>query len=136
MIVVDTGPIVAMANRRDQDHERCTKLLTTYDGPLLLPEPLLTEVGYMLSTRAGARAEANFLRDVADGTYQLISSDKDDLRRTADLVEQYSKLPLGTADACVVAMAERFRTLDIATLNARDFKVIRPQHGKSFTLHP
>ena len=136
MIVIDTGPIVAMANRRDHDHERCTKLLTTHDGPLLLPEPLLTEIGYMLSTRAGAQAEANFLRDVADGIYQLISLDRDDLRRAADLVEQYSKLPLGTADACVATVADRFGTRNIATLNARDFQVVRPQHGDSFILHP
>lgn len=35
--------------------------------------------------------------------------------RAADLVEQYSDLPLGTADAIVVAVAERFRVVNIAT---------------------
>jgi hypothetical protein len=39
-------------------------------------------------------------------------------------------------DACVAAIAERYRTLDIATLNDRDFKVIRPVHGDAFVLWP
>jgi predicted nucleic acid-binding protein len=29
VIVVDTGVVVAMGNRRDDDHHRCTELLTT-----------------------------------------------------------------------------------------------------------
>jgi hypothetical protein len=66
VILVDTGVVVAMGNRRDDDHDRCTELLTTTLEPLVLPEPLLVEIGYMLGSRAGARAEADFLRDVAD----------------------------------------------------------------------
>lgn len=60
MIIVDTGPIVAMGNRRDDDHERCTDLLTSTVEPLVLPEPLLVEIGYMLGSRAGPQAEADF----------------------------------------------------------------------------
>jgi uncharacterized protein len=48
VILVDTGVVVAMGNRRDDDHHRCTELLTTTLEPLVLPEPLLVEIGYML----------------------------------------------------------------------------------------
>jgi hypothetical protein len=54
----------------------------------------------------------------------------------ADLVEQYSSLPLGAADAIVVAVAERFRTVNIATLDRRHFSVVRPAHAAAFTLLP
>jgi predicted nucleic acid-binding protein len=50
VIVVDTGVVVAMGNRRDDDHHRCTELLTTTLEPLVLPEPLLVEIGYMLGS--------------------------------------------------------------------------------------
>jgi uncharacterized protein YqjF (DUF2071 family) len=60
VIIVDTGVVVAMGNRRDNDHQRCTDLLTSTVEPLVLPEPLLVEVDYMLGWRAGARAEATF----------------------------------------------------------------------------
>lgn len=73
MILVDTGVVVAMGNRRDEDHDRCTGLLTTTLEPLVLPEPLLVEIGYMLGSHGGARAEADFVRDVVDGLYLVES---------------------------------------------------------------
>jgi uncharacterized protein len=48
VIVIDTGPVVAAANRKDAYHEQCVKLLQGFPGPLLLPAPLITEIGYML----------------------------------------------------------------------------------------
>jgi uncharacterized protein len=47
VIIVDTGPIVAMGNKQDRDHDRCTELLTSTIEPLAIPEPLLVEIGYM-----------------------------------------------------------------------------------------
>lgn len=94
MILVDTGVVVAMGNRRDDDHDRCTELLTSTLEPLVLPEPLLVEIGYMLGSRAGAQAEAGFLRDVADGVYVVESMMLADIARAADLVEKYADLPL------------------------------------------
>jgi uncharacterized protein len=136
VILVDTGVVVAMSNRRDHDHGRCTELLTTTLEPLVLPEPLLVEIGYMLGSRAGARAEADFLRDVADGLYVVESMALIDLARAADLVEKYADLPLGTADACVVALAERLGVTRVATLDTRHFSVVRPRHIPAFTLLP
>jgi predicted nucleic acid-binding protein len=136
VIVIDTGPVVAAANRKDDYHKQCVDLLQGFPGPLLLPAPLITEIGYMLQSRAGSRAEAGFLRDVADGLYELVQITAADATRAADLVEQYSDLPLGTADAIVIAIAERFRAVNIATLDRRHFSVVRPAHTTSFTLLP
>ena len=110
MIVIDTGPVVAAANRKDDYHRPCVDLLQGFPGLLLLPAPLITEIGYMLQSRAAKRA--------------------------AELVEQYSDLPLGTADAIVIAIAERFRAVNIATLDRRHFSVVRPSHAAAFTLLP
>jgi hypothetical protein len=52
------------------------------------------------------------------------------------LVEQYGDLPLGTADACVVALAERLRIPTIATLDRRHFTIVRPTHVSAFELLP
>lgn len=51
MIVIDTGPVIAAANRKDDYRERCVELLQGLPGPLLLPAPLLTEIGYVLFSR-------------------------------------------------------------------------------------
>lgn len=136
MIVVDTGPVVANANRKDDYHQQCAELLQIFPGPLLVPAPLLSEIGYMLHTKAGAKAEADFLRDVADGVYELVSITPPEAGRVADLVQRYADLPLGTADACVVAVAEKFRAVNIATLDRRHFSVVRPDRVPAFTLLP
>jgi len=136
VIVIDTGPVVAAANRKDDYHRQCVDLLQNFPGPLLLPAPLLTEIGYMLASRAGAKAEADFLRDVADGVYELVTVTSSEVSRAADLVEQYASLPLGTADAFVVAVAEKYRAVNIATLDRRHFSVVRPSHLPAFTLLP
>lgn len=40
MILVDTGPLVALANDKDDAHSACERLLTTIAGPLLVPAPV------------------------------------------------------------------------------------------------
>jgi len=87
-------------------------------------------------SRPGAHAEADFLRDVADGVYQLVAVTAADVTRAAHLVERYGDLPLGTADAFVIATAERHRATSIATLDRRHFSVVRPSHVPAFTLLP
>ncbi len=136
MIVVDTGPVVAAGNRRDRYNRVCKRLLTTFPGPLLLPEPLITEIAYMLASRAGVAAELEFLADTIQGGYEVVSLDRADRQRVAELVRTYADMPLGTADACVVAVAERHGVPTIATLDHRHFRVVRPRNGEAFTLLP
>jgi hypothetical protein len=90
----------------------------------------------MLASRAGVQAEVGFLRDVADGVYDLVAVVQADVSRAAQLVERYSDLPLGTADAVVVAVAERYGAAIIATLDRRHFSVVRPSHVSALTLLP
>ncbi|MEY9966700.1 hypothetical protein ABIA33_004765 [Streptacidiphilus sp. MAP12-16] len=45
MIVIDAGPMVANANRKDDYHLQCVDPLQNFPGPLLLPAPLLAEIG-------------------------------------------------------------------------------------------
>ena len=45
-------------------------------------------------------------------------------------------MPLGTVDASVIALAERLKVAQIATLDHRHFSVVRPAHVESFELLP
>jgi predicted nucleic acid-binding protein len=54
----------------------------------------------------------------------------------AELVDAYADFPLGTTDAAVVAVAERLRVSEVATLDHRHFRVVRPRHIPAFTLLP
>jgi predicted nucleic acid-binding protein len=51
-------------------------------------------------------------------------------------MEQYVDMPLGMADASLIASAERLGAHEIATLDRRHFGAVRPEHVESFTLLP
>ncbi len=139
MILCDTGPLFAAADRTDADHHACVELLTGLrlaNRRLLLPQTVMAEVGYLLATRVGTFAEVAFLEAVANGSFELVSLTTDDVARVAELVGRYEDLPLGTTDASVIALAERLNVEEIATLDHRHFRVVRPHHVEVLTLLP
>ena len=71
--------------------------------------------------------EVAFLRLIADGRIISLSPIRDDYDRMANLVDRYASLPLGAADASAVAIAERLGVTRIATVDRRDFTVVRPR---------
>jgi predicted nucleic acid-binding protein len=76
-------------------------------APAFLPGLVIAEVSYLLARDAGSTVEAEFLRSFSTGFLTVVDLTASDLERSADLVEQYSDLPLGATDACLVALAER-----------------------------
>ncbi len=100
-----------------------------------MPTLVITEVSYLLGTRLGVEAEVRFLSDFAEGNLIAEPVFAGDWLRIAELVAKYRDLPLGTADASVVAAAERLGINEVATLDHRHFTVVRPALGP-FTLLP
>jgi predicted nucleic acid-binding protein len=136
MILVDTGPLVAAANRKDTHHAVSVAALTTARPPRLVPGLVIAEVSYLLARDASAAVEAEFLRSFATGFLTLADLTVADLDRSAELVEQYADLPLGATGACLVALAERLEIVELATLDRRHFSVVRPRHVDMLTLIP
>jgi predicted nucleic acid-binding protein len=131
--------LVAAALFRDPDHRRCVDLfagLRMANRDMLLPAPIIAEVGYLLAAKAGAHIESSFLRSVAAGDFISVDLTDTDYARMAELVEQYADLPLGTSDASVIALAERLGVTEVATLDLRHFTIVRPRHVQALTLLP
>ena len=135
MLVVDTSVLVAAANRRESHHEACAELLRAEIRPFV-PAPVVTETCIMLNRRIGPEYEARFLEMLHRGAFEIEHLDMTGYRRAAELVATYVDLRLGFVDAAVIAVAERLGTTRIATLNHRDFTVVRPAHAESLTLLP
>lgn len=87
MIVVDTGPIVAAMNDRDQRHAECADLFRKGSGPFFVPGPVLTEVCYLLESRRGPQVEAVFLDSLSRRELDLVGLVPRDLGRMAELGE-------------------------------------------------
>lgn len=114
----------------------CLELLERYPGPLFVPVLCVAEVAHLASTRLGWQPEVRFLGDLAAGALLIQQLHPRDTERIAELVATYRDLPLGTVDASVVAAAERLEITTIATLDRRDFGVVRPSHVEAFELVP
>lgn len=97
---------------------------------------VVTEVTYLVGSRAGARTEALFLEALATGDFTPVDLTAADYARMAGLVEQYGDLPLGATDAAVIALAERLRISEVATLDRRHFTMVRPRHVPALKLLP
>jgi uncharacterized protein len=132
--IVDSGPLIAAADRDDRDHARCIAQLQRTDLRLVIPAMVVAEVSYFVNQRAGPTAEASFLRGISQ--FEIEAPQGNEWLRIADLVEQYADFPLGGTDASVVALAERLNTDVIITLDRRHFGAVRPRHARSLHLLP
>src|SRR6266702_7991441 len=56
VLLCDTGVLLAAGNVKDHAHQACLRLLRHAEGPLLVPSPVLGEIGYLLQSRAGPLA--------------------------------------------------------------------------------
>lgn len=136
MLLCDTGVLLAAGNVKDQAHAACLRLLRQAEGPLLVPSPVMGEVGYLLQSRVGPRAEVTFLKSFGGDGFRVAELEDNDIPRMAELVDTYLDLPLGIVDAAVVAIAERLGLSEVATVDHRHFTVVRPRHVSAFTLLP
>ena len=128
---------MAVADADDDDHDRCEPLLGSYPaGELMVPTPVIVECSWLIEDRLGPAAEAAFLRSVTSGELTRTDLDDTDWERAVELVETYADMGLGLVDASIIAVAERLRVSTIATLNRRDFAVVRPRHIEAFELLP
>jgi hypothetical protein len=135
-VLADTGALFALADHRDEWHERMREWWREYQRPLTVPVTVLPEAAWLLGTRLGPRVEAAFVRGFADGAQEMEPLAGDDLPRAADLMLAYADLPLGFVDASIVAMAERLDITTILTTDRRHFGAVRPSHCERLRLVP
>ncbi|GAB3504465.1 type II toxin-antitoxin system VapC family toxin [Amycolatopsis cihanbeyliensis] len=137
-IVVDAGPLIAIANAKDRHHQAVAAWLNTVaTRDLLIPSLVLTEVCQLIEKYLGGQAEAAFIEELLKSTqFKIYYPMDDDFQRMAVLMRQCSDWPLGIADDAVVATAERVKTTEIATVDRRHFEHIRPVHVAYFTICP
>jgi len=133
-LLLDTGPIYALADAGDAWHERVRDYLAARREVLLVPVTVLPEVTYLLRDRLGAGVEQRFIASVSAGELVIEDLRAADIRRAAKLLEIYEDI--GFVDATVVAVAERLRLPSVVTTDRRHFSMIRPCHLPAFELLP
>jgi predicted nucleic acid-binding protein len=135
-IIGDSGAVYGLYDRRDAFHAGLRAAIERARDVIVLPAPTLGEIDYLLRVRLGNPALLRFLADIQEGAFVVESVTLADLRRCAALIARYRDLDLGLSDASVVAVAERYGTDRILTVDQRDFRVIRSARGRPFRLLP
>jgi predicted nucleic acid-binding protein len=133
--VVDTSFVVALLNDRDAYHQKALEIYARCRR-LLLPQPALTELAFLLERRLGDRAFVAFLDRLSASYFEVVNLDAADLSRVAEVLRKYADTRIDFVDTCVMVIAERFELETILTLDRRDFSLFRPRHCAAFTLLP
>lgn len=135
MTLTDAGPLVALIDADEADHEVCKFALGSLRLPLITTWPAFTEAMYLLS-RAGGRAgqEALWKLTLTD-RLDIVDLSRAALERSAQLMAKYADLPMDLADATLVAFAEEQGHRRVFTLDS-DFGVYRLHGRQRFEIVP
>jgi len=127
MILLDTGPLVALFDPADDFHRPCVEILRTIVEPLGTTIPVLTEAFHLLSP--GSHGATNLIHFIADSGLVLWFLDPQTMERALELMQQYADHSMDLADASLVAMAESENLHKIFTIDRRDFAAYRIKRG-------
>src|SRR5687767_5676421 len=122
MITLDTSGLGALLNQHASQHNDVVELVKAEQGELIIPSQVMAEIAWYIETRLTPRVFSLFLADVEAGGFTL-DCGEGDISRIRILVERYSDMPLGFADAAVIACAERHGGR-VLTLDYRHFGVV------------
>lgn len=134
-VVLDTGPLVAVLNARDPEHDKCRDALADFRGQLWTTVPVIAEAMYLVRKHPlGPRTIAEF---VASSRLRIEDcAGLGNLELAVGLIEKYADTPMDFADATLVILAHERRTRSICTLDRRGFTIYRTLDSQRFTVLP
>ena len=136
MILVDTGPLVALIDAGQGDiHQRCVETYQNIREPMLTTWPCWTEAMYFLSDLRGWKGQEVLWQFLERQVVSLHSADQTECHRIKVLMETYQDIPMDLADASLVSVAERLSIQRIFTLDS-DFYVYRIKKMGTFEVIP
>jgi predicted nucleic acid-binding protein len=130
-VLLDTGVIVALIDRRERYHARCAAFVERLERPLVTCEAVITESCYLLRRLPGGVEVV--LENIERGMVQIPFQLSQSATPVRTLLKKYRDLPASLADACLIHLGDLFDTGDILTLD-QDFMTYRWRRNHSFRL--
>jgi uncharacterized protein len=130
-VIVDTGVLVALIDRRDHYHAWVTEQLTQIAPPLLTCEAVISETWFLLQRVKNGRE--TLLKLLEQGQV-IVQFDLDaELTAVVALLTRYQSVPVSLADAALVRMAELYPNSFVFTLDS-DFQIYRKYRDRPIAL--
>lgn len=131
LIVVDTGPLVALLDATEREHARVAEVVRGLPGPFVSAEPVLSEACFLLrEVKDGPR---NVLRLVRDGLVRVGLAVESEAEALEALMTKYADVPMSLADACLVRLTELGGPSRVLTFDS-DFRVYRRHRSQRIEL--
>jgi len=127
MILVDTGPLVALFDPADADHSRCVEVLSGIEEPIGTTIPVLTDAFHLLTP--GSLGSQRLMDFISGHGLMVRFLDKPMLERGLELMMKYADRPMDLADASLVVMAEHLKCCKVFTIYRGDFITYRIRQG-------
>ena len=119
--ICDTGPLLAYLDRNDPHHRWAVSVMKDVRAPMLVCEPVLTEVLYFL--RQDGVAVEPVLEMLERQAVRLEFDMASHWPRIGKLMSRYRQMDL--ADASVVVMTELHARSQVLTIDDKDFSIYR-----------
>ena len=126
VILLDTGPWVALHCRDDAFHQWARAEFSRHAGPFLTCEAVVAETCFLLAR--GGHDPSKALAMIERGAVRLGLSLSDECEAVRKLFERFDNVPASLADACLIRMSEIFEDSRVLTLD-HDFDIYR-RHGR------
>src|SRR5258707_10155679 len=133
-VLLDTGAILALLDKRDRWHRVCTRAYQQLRLPFLTSEAVLSELFHLLRR---SRTENKTAWDmISSGTIIIAPIANEELSTIRNLMAQYYDLPMYFADATLVHLAARESISAIFTVDQNDFATYRINGKRRFYILP
>ena len=117
-LIVDSGPLIALLNRRDAWHRWAQDVFAEHPAPVWTCEPVLAEVAYL------SRRPRDVVAMVSEGAVRIGLAVQTQAASLERLLQKYAG-QMDLADACVVRLSELYRDCLVATTDRKDFRAYR-----------
>ncbi|MGI8869009.1 MAG: type II toxin-antitoxin system VapC family toxin [Mycobacteriales bacterium] len=135
MTLTDAGPLVALIDADERDHQLCRTVLGQLQLPMTTTWPPFTEAMYLLSRAGGPAGREALWTLVLTGRLDVLDLSRSAVERSAVLMSTYADLPMDLADATLVALAEERGQRRVFTLDSH-FHVYRLHGRQRFEVVP
>ena len=131
--LLDTGPVVALLDRKDPNHDWVSPRFKQLQGRLVTSGAVVTEATFFLQN----------VRHGIDRLFELLGNPRVEirdvfhppsLRSAAALMERYADTPMDFDSYTLVVLAHELETNQVLTLDERGFRSYRFSRNRAFAL--
>jgi predicted nucleic acid-binding protein len=134
MILVDAGPLVALATPEDEHHQQCVEAMRNLPLPFLTTWPVVAEAAWLVTR------PSDFMQSVANSCssrfLEIRHLDVGSIAWIADFMHRYENIRAQLADASLFYLAEHAKIDTIFTLDRRDFSIYRTRKKRALNIIP